>query len=77
METYRIVRHHREGPSELIDTGLTLEEAQAHCQRDDTHGPDWFDGYDRDNLTAEEIAERKANHQRILDAIDAFNRLLA
>lgn len=34
----------------VIKRGLTLEEAQAHCQREDTHGEDaergpWFDGY--------------------------------
>lgn len=35
--------HHR-----IIKTGLTLEEAQEHCQRDDTHGDGWFDGYDKE-----------------------------
>jgi len=25
--------------------GLTLEEAQEHCQRKDTRGKDWFHGY--------------------------------
>lgn len=43
--TYSIVRF-REGSSRrTIDTGLTLDEAQAHCQREDTHGDGWFDGY--------------------------------
>ena len=55
--TYRIRRfcfnsghpdHHR-----VMATGLTLEEAQAHCQDEDTHGVDdergqWFDGYDEE-----------------------------
>jgi hypothetical protein len=49
METYKIIRfcfdendpdHHA-----IIDTGLSLEEAQEHCNREDTHGPGWFDGY--------------------------------
>lgn len=48
-KTYKIVRfcfdtsspdHHR-----VIETGLTLEEAQEHCQSEETHGDGWFDGY--------------------------------
>lgn len=36
-----------------ILTGVTLEEAQEHCNRLDTSGDDpdrgpWFDGYDKD-----------------------------
>jgi len=46
METYSIVRFFRDGRSrETIEEGLTLEEAQAHCSRDDTRGDGWFDGY--------------------------------
>jgi hypothetical protein len=29
----------------VIRTGLTLEEAQAHCSDPATAGPGWFDGY--------------------------------
>lgn len=48
--TYKVVRFYQDGrPNRTIKTGLTLEEAQAHCQRDDTHGPDWFDGYTRES----------------------------
>lgn len=52
MKTYRIVRftekedhpdNHR-----VILTGLSLAEARAHCNREDTHGSDWFDGYDEE-----------------------------
>jgi len=46
-ETYKIVRFFRDERREptTIKRGLTLEEAQAHCQREDTEGEDWFDGY--------------------------------
>ena len=46
MKSYKIVRFYRDSKSrETIEKGLTLEEAQAHCQREDTHGDGWFDGY--------------------------------
>jgi hypothetical protein len=46
MKSYKIVRFYRDSKSrETIEEGLTLEEAQAHCQREDTHGDGWFDGY--------------------------------
>lgn len=48
METYEIVRFVFQGDNEVIATGLTLEEAQAHCEREDTHGSGWFDGYRRE-----------------------------
>ena len=56
-QRYRIVRFFRdERPAERLEglTGLTLEEAQAHCQRENTHELDadgvavWFDGYEKD-----------------------------
>jgi hypothetical protein len=49
MQTYKIVRFyaphlHRE--SKVIKTGLTLEEAQEHCNDPDTKKEgEWFDGY--------------------------------
>lgn len=51
MTTYRIERFYSdERDSEVIERGLTLEQAQAHCNSEDTHGTtsfgvDWFDGY--------------------------------
>lgn len=45
MTTYKIIRFRQDGDNETRETGLTLEEAQAHCQREDTHGEGWFDGY--------------------------------
>lgn len=47
--SYKIIRFYQDNrPSKVVKTGLTLEEAQAHCQSDDTHGPGWFDGYDEE-----------------------------
>ena len=46
MAIYRIIRFREGKRSRTIKTGLTLAEAQAHCQRADTKGPGWFDGYD-------------------------------
>jgi hypothetical protein len=59
--SYKVVRfYQRRIPSRVIETGLTLEEAQEHCNdpetssrtctdpelvaHTETHG-DWFDGY--------------------------------
>ena len=42
---YKIVRFTFGEDSEVMQEGLTLEQAQEHCQRDDTHGEGWFDAY--------------------------------
>ena len=44
---YTVYRYFREYgvDREVIKTGLTLEEAQKHCQDDATSGEGWFDGY--------------------------------
>mgnify|MGYP003565915801 CR=1 FL=1 len=49
-QTYKITRFYKDSnhPDHLktIKTDLSLEEAQKHCKRDDTHEPGvWFDGY--------------------------------
>jgi len=46
MKTYKIVRFRFKGRKSTIKRGLTLEEAQAHCNRPDTRGNGWFDGYE-------------------------------
>lgn len=49
---YKIIRFRYEGRNRTIKTGLTLEQAQEHCRREDTHAKDnqgkviWFDGYE-------------------------------
>lgn len=45
MATYSIIRFHRDAENEVIETGLSLKDAQAHCADPDTHGDGWFDGY--------------------------------
>ena len=47
--TYKIVRFKRGSWSSIIKRGLTLEEAQKHCQDPKTKGKDWFDGYTRED----------------------------
>lgn len=47
--TYKIVRFYRDNrPKKVIKTGLTLEQAQAHCKDESTHGGGWFDGYEKE-----------------------------
>lgn len=48
MTTYKIIRFVFDGDSEIVKTGLSLEEAQEWCHREDTHGDGWFDGYEEE-----------------------------
>lgn len=59
MESYQIIRFYWDESHpdhrKVVKRGLSLEEAQAHCQRDDTHEMDpktglavWFDGYEEE-----------------------------
>ena len=53
MATYKIVRNYFNGTPRVIERGLTLEEAQAHCNDPKTRGDSgpkgpWFDGYDEE-----------------------------
>ncbi len=57
MESYKIIRHHFQSENEVTQTGLTLEEAQEHCNDPETSSRtcseattatdpgQWFDGY--------------------------------
>lgn len=52
--TYKIVRYYSDPNmvAEVKQTGLTLAEAQAHCNDPATQSPDggetWFEGYTRE-----------------------------
>ena len=48
MDTYKIIRFRFRGENEVIKEGLTLEEAQKHCQDEETHGEGWFNGYEKE-----------------------------
>tara|TARA_R100000995_G_scaffold1763_1_gene1205 strand:+ start:36021 stop:36161 length:141 start_codon:yes stop_codon:yes gene_type:complete len=45
---YKIIRFRFNGNNRTIKRGLTLEEAQEHCQDPETSGDGWFDGYTRE-----------------------------
>ena len=47
MSTYKIVRYYRDFDKdpEVIETGLTIEEAKTHCNDPSTEGDGWFDGF--------------------------------
>jgi len=47
--TYKIVRFRQDGGQRVVGRGLTLEEAQAHCNDPRTKGKGWFDGYVRED----------------------------
>ena len=45
IKTYKIIRFRFNGNNKVLRTGLTLEQAQAHCENPETSGNGWFDGY--------------------------------
>ena len=46
--TYMIIRFHYKKANRVIKRGLTLEQAQAHCNDPATEGEGWFDGYEKE-----------------------------
>ena len=53
MKMYKIVRfcfdNNHPDNHKVIKSGLSLEEAREHCQRDDTREEGvWFDGYENE-----------------------------
>ena len=50
VQSFDVFRYYKRGKREMIASGLTLEQAQAHCSKEETHGATWFDGYTRAGL---------------------------
>ena len=48
MKLFKIIRFFKDKSNRVIKTGLTEKEAQEHCKREDTHGENWFDGYEKE-----------------------------
>ena len=47
--TYSIIRFYKDDrPRKIMETGLTLAEAQNHCNSKDTEGEDFFDGFEKE-----------------------------
>lgn len=46
IKPYRVIKFTINKPPKTIYSGLSLEEAQEICGREDTHGEGWFYGYD-------------------------------
>lgn len=72
----KIIRFRQNGPNKVIKKGLTLEEAQAHCHREDTHGKGWFDGYE-DEDEDRDFAAEAARTAELRSAVDSINALLS
>ena len=52
--TYKVVRFYFDkndpGHLDVVESGLTLEQARTHCKRADSREAGvWFDGYDNEN----------------------------
>ncbi len=75
--TYKIVRFYAaRRPSEVVRTGLSLDEARAHCSRDDTRQPGvWFDGYEEEDPSEETLRERGERLRATFDALEALRLL--
>jgi len=50
MVSYKIVRYYSDGRrrAKIMRRGLTLKQAQKHCQNPKTRGKTWFDGYTKE-----------------------------
>jgi len=44
-QLYKIIRYKFYGENKTIKRNLTLEEAKKHCNKLQTKGIDWFDGF--------------------------------
>ena len=66
-ESYKIVRKYRDyshpDNNKVIKTGLTLEEAQEHCNDPSTHEPGvWFNSYYEEDSYEKRARDNKASY---------------
>ncbi len=47
---YKIVRFFKGKPhkNKVVKSGVSLDEGREHCEREDTRGWNWFDGFMED-----------------------------
>jgi len=45
VQLYKIVRFKKNGNSKVIRKNLTLNDAKIWCNKPDTKGSNWFDGF--------------------------------
>lgn len=72
-DTYKIVRKYRDSNhpdnNKVIKEGLTLEEAQEHCNDPSTHEPGvWFDCYYEENMR--EVLARRDRLRNVVKVSD-------
>ena len=48
MKTYKIIRFRKDLEPKVLKRGVTLAEAQKHCNDPATEGKTWFDGYSKE-----------------------------
>ena len=59
MTTYKIIRFRFQGTETVVKRGLTLEEAQEHCNDPKTSGDGWFDGWRKEENNCDQYHRRR------------------
>jgi hypothetical protein len=72
MKEYSIIRFYQDPDklNEVVKTGVTLEEAQEWCSRDDTKGKGWFDGYKSQVSTLEMLGRQIADTRKKIKKLE-------
>lgn len=76
VKLYKIVRFRADEPNLVIERGLTLSMAKMWCNDPRTHGDGWFDGYEVENPTPEELQERAEKDAQLLASAHAIEALV-